>query len=115
MYPALFKEHPLSPQLQSLHSPSINSPFSQVCDRQLAYGVYPDFQSIAHTRLAQMEETTALDCTSATSGDVIVWYRRSLQTASAALGPEEQIYETLLVDWKWTPTKGGGERKGVIQ
>jgi len=77
-----------------------------VCeDRQLAYGVHPDFQEIAHTRLAQLEERTALDCKGAGATDAILWYRRSLQTSSASLGDQERIYETLLVDWKWTPHK----------
>ena len=79
-------------------------------DRQLAYGVHPDFQEIAHTRLAQLEERTALDCKGVGADDTILWYRRSLQTSSASLGDQERIYETLLVDWKWTPHKGGVER-----
>ena len=75
--------------------------------RQFAYGVHKDFQDIAHTRLAQLEEKTALDCENAGSGE-ITWYRRSLQTTKAELGEEEQIYDTLLVDWKWTPSEGPG-------
>jgi len=79
--------------------------------RQLAYGVHSDYQDIAHTRLLQMNERTALDCTGAGKSN-ITWYRRTLHDTDAGLGSEEKIeHDTLLVDWKWTETTEKDEYK----